>query len=51
MKKQQETPDVGTVDAPMAHNEGEGDPNVGLNSMYDEFAGMDDSFEFCRLVM
>jgi hypothetical protein len=45
-EEQQETPDVGTVDAPMAHNEGDGDPNVGPDSMYDEFAGMDDDFDF-----
>jgi hypothetical protein len=30
----------------MAHNEGDGDPNVGPDSMYDEFAGMDNSFDF-----
>ena len=45
-EEQQDTPDVGTVDAPMAHNEGEGDPNVDSYSMYDEFAGMNDNFEF-----
>ena len=45
-EEQQETPDIGTVEAPIAHNEGEGDPNVGPDSMYDEFAGMDDDFDF-----
>lgn len=45
-EEQQELPDVGTVDAPMAHNEGDGDPNVDSYSMYDEFAGMDDNFDF-----
>jgi hypothetical protein len=45
-EEQQETPDVGTVDAPMTHNEGDGDPDVGPDSMYDEFAGMDDDFDF-----
>jgi hypothetical protein len=45
-EEQQDTPDVGTVDAPMAHNEGEGYPNVGPISMYDEFAGMNDDFDF-----
>ena len=45
-EEQQETPDVGTVDAPIAHNKGEGDPNVEPDSMYEEFAGMDDSFDF-----
>ncbi len=41
-----ELPDIGSVEAPMAHNEGDGDPNVGPDSMYDEFAGMDDDFDF-----
>lgn len=45
-EEQQETPDVGTVDAPMAHNEGDGDPNMDSYSMYDEFAGMDEDFDF-----
>ena len=33
-------------EAPMAHNEGSGDPNVGPDSMYDSFASMGDSFDF-----
>jgi 23S rRNA pseudouridine1911/1915/1917 synthase len=38
--------DKGTVDAPIAHNEGEGDPNVDPGSMYSEFDGMDDNIDF-----
>ena len=39
-EEQQETPDVGTVDVPMAHNESDDDPNVGSNYMYEAFDSM-----------
>ena len=32
----------GEADAPVAHNEGSGDPNIGSDSMYEAFDSMDD---------
>ena len=40
--QREELPSSDGVDAPAAHNEGSGDPNVGPDVMYDSFEAMDD---------
>ncbi len=44
-QRDEELPSVGSVDAPMAHNEGFGDPNIGPDSMYASFDSMGE-FDF-----
>jgi hypothetical protein len=35
-------PSIDSTEAPVAHNEGSGDPNIDSYSMYDTFDAMDD---------